>query len=123
MNWTVSINLGSGNLIEGCKEITAQVLAEPIKSRGDKTAASKPLQIRGSLPPAPAINQLYRQWKLLYQEFYRERSWHSVREIEIESGGVTYFSGVEFNELCQQLIAQLNNWLDLHLVSYYRSQT
>ena len=93
MSWTVSINLGSGNLQQGCSEITAQISVD--KSLGnlsDKFAAPKPLQIRGSLPPAPEIEQLYRQWKLLYQEFYRERSWHSIREIKIESGGTTYFS-------------------------------
>ena len=112
MNWTVSLNLGSGNLQCGCEEITAQVsLAVPTKLAG-RSSVSKPLQIRGSLPPAPEIEQLYRQWKLLYQEFYRERSWHSIREIKIESGGITYFSEVEFNELCEQLIAQLNKWLD-----------
>ena len=111
MNWTVSINLGSGNLQQGCKEITARVSSVQVRNL-PANAAPKPLQIRGSLPPAPEIEQLYRQWKLLYQEFYRERSWHSIREIKIESGGITYFSEVEFNELCQQLIAQLNNWLD-----------
>ena len=113
MNWTVSINLGSGNLQQGCCEITVQVSANiSVKNLSDTFVAPKPIQIRGSLPPAPEIEQLYRQWKLLYQEFYRERSWHSIREIKIESGGVTYFSEVEFNELCRQLNAQLNHWLD-----------
>lgn len=113
MSWTVSINLGSGNLQQGCGEITAQVSVDrSLGNLSDKFAAPKPLQIRGSLPPAPEIEQLYRQWKLLYQEFYREQSWHSIREIKIESGGTTYFSEVEFYDLCQQLTAQLNNWLD-----------
>lgn len=113
MSWTVSLNLGSGNLQQGCQEITAQVLSDlSLQNRAGKFSTSKPLQIRGSLPPAPEIERLYRQWKLLYQEFYREQSWHSIREIVIESGGITHFSEVEFDELCQQLIAQLNHWLD-----------
>ena len=111
MNWTVSLNLGSGNLQRGCEEITAQVSSQ-VSDVSTNSTIFKPLQIRGSLPPAPEIEQLYRQWKLLYQEFYRERSWHSIREIKIESGGITYFSEVEFNELCEQLIVQLNKWLD-----------
>lgn len=111
MTWTVSLNLGSGNLQRGCDEITARVSLD-VSATTDRSAASKPLQIRGSLPPAPEMEQLYRQWKLLYQEFYRERSGHSIREIKIESGGITYFSEVEFNELCEQLITQLNKWLD-----------
>ncbi|WP_019509616.1 CHASE2 domain-containing protein [Pleurocapsa sp. PCC 7319] len=114
MSWTVSINLGSGNLQQGCGEITAQVSSEKsVRNLSPRFAAPKPLQIRGSLPPAPEIEQLYRQWKLLYLEFYREQSWHSIREIKIESGGITYFSEVEFYELCQQLTTQLNNWLDV----------
>ena len=112
MSWTISLNLGSGNLQRGCEEITAQVSFDAPAELSDKNAAFKPQQIRGSLPPAPEIEQIYRQWKLLYQEFYRERSWHSIREIKIESGGITYFSEVEFNELCEQLIARLNQWLD-----------
>ncbi|VEP14382.1 conserved membrane hypothetical protein [Hyella patelloides LEGE 07179] len=113
MSWAVSINLGSGNLQHGFGEITAQVSSNmSVRNLSDKFVAPKPLQIRGSLPPAPEIEQLYRQWKLLYQEFYRERSWHSIREIKIESGGITYFSEVEFYELCQQLTTQFNKWLD-----------
>ena len=112
MNWIISLNLGSGSLQRGCQEITARVLsAKKIQNAAD-LVTSKPLQIRGSLPPAPEIERLYRQWKLLYQEFYREKSRHSIREIKIESGGITYFSEVEFNELCEQLAVQLSNWLD-----------
>ena len=110
MSRTISLNLGSGNLQRGCEEITARVLS--IASKDRDVVESKPLQIRGSLPPAPEIERLYRQWKLLYQEFYRERSWHSIREIKIESGGITYFSEVEFSESCQQLIVRFNQWLD-----------
>ena len=112
MSWTVSLNLGSGTLQRGCEEITVQISSAELVDNSTSITTSKPLQIRGSLPPAPEIEQLYRQWKLLYQEFYRERSWHSIREIKIESGGITYFSEVEFHELCEQLIVQLNKWFD-----------
>lgn len=107
------INLGSGNLQTGCVEVTAQ-----ISPAGSNHYSVK---CRGSLPPAPELEQLYQNWQLLYQEFCREGSSRSgptqnpssasTRMIQVESYGVTNFSEVEFREVCQQLITSLNTWL------------
>jgi methionine-rich copper-binding protein CopC len=98
MNFSaVIINLGSGNLNEGCPEITAQV----IPSNGYPST-----QIRGSLPPDLGLAELYRQWQLLYREYYQE-----TRAIEIDNSGVTHFSEIEFRDLCEQLKLRFNAWL------------
>lgn len=98
MNFSaVIINLGSGNLNEGCPEITTQV----IPSNGYPST-----QIRGSLPPDLGLAELYRQWQLLYREYYQE-----TRAIEIDNSGVTHFSEIEFRDLCEQLKLRFNAWL------------
>lgn len=113
MSRLVVINLGSGDLSNGYRDVTAQISLA--------TGGRHPAQCRGSLPPAPEIAQLYRNWQLLYREFYRERRSRSAqtqrsslptREIAIEPGGVTNFSEVEFRHLCQQLKTRLNAWLN-----------
>ncbi|NJK49096.1 CHASE2 domain-containing protein [Candidatus Gracilibacteria bacterium] len=104
MSRLVVINLGSGNLLDGCSEVTAQIsLAESDRH---------PIQCRGSLPPAPEIDQLYKTWQLLYREFYREPGSRSTRTIKIESEGVTHFSEIEFRDLSQRLKTLLNDWLN-----------
>ncbi|MCG8368422.1 MAG: CHASE2 domain-containing protein [Pseudanabaenales cyanobacterium] len=104
MSKLVVINLGSGDLQNGCPDVTAQI---------SPTANSHhPMKSMGSLPPAPELGQLYKRWQLLYREFYRERSAPSTRAISIESAGVTHFSEVEFSDLSQQLKIQLNAWLN-----------
>ena len=108
MSKLVVINLGSGDLQNGCLEVTAQTSS----IGSDSLHARHPLQSRGRLPPAPEIEQLYQRWQLLYREFYRERNSRSQRTIQIESGGVTHFSEVEFRDLTRQLKKQLNAWLD-----------
>ena len=104
MSRLVVINLGSGDLQQGCPSITAQI-SHPDGSRHS-------MQFRGSLPPAPEIERLYQLWQLLYEAFYRMRSLRSSPDFEIISNGMfTHFSEVEFRRLCQQVHAQLNAWL------------
>ncbi len=110
----VVIKLGQGSLFDGCRDITAQISSV---SR-DRLLT----QYRGSLPPAPVLAQIYRNWRLLYQTFYcwqrpdsgDSQTSHlpSTREIKIQPGGVTHFSEVEFYNLCQQFNKQLNQWLN-----------
>ena len=103
MSRLVVINLGEGNLRSGYPNVTVQIATENESPSG---------QFRGGLPADPKLEQLYKNWQLLYREFYREQNSRSVRGIEIESGGVTQFSSVEFRHLGQQLEAQLNVWLN-----------
>lgn len=102
MNQLVVINLGSGTLSEGCHHITADILSDP-EHRPSKRCL-------GSLPPAPELADLHRNYRLLYAAFY---GWHSdvTREITLEKGGLTHFSRVEFHDVCQQLERQMNAWL------------
>jgi CHASE2 domain-containing sensor protein len=102
MSRLVVINLGSGNLLDGCSEVTAQISL----SESDR----HPIKCRGSLPPAPEIERLYKTWQLLYREFYRSGS-RLTRTIKIESEGVTHFSEIEFRDLTQRLKTFLNAWL------------
>ncbi|NJL10086.1 MAG: hypothetical protein HC908_07690 [Calothrix sp. SM1_7_51] len=68
------------------------------------------MEWRGSLPAAPDIVQLYRNWQILYDALYRRQGW-SVR-LEIKQSDVTNVSEVEFYDLCQQLTSRLNAWLN-----------
>lgn len=104
MSKFVVINLGSGDLQTGCPTVVAQI-SQAISDR-------YPMKCIGSLPPAPELEQLYKQWQLLYREFYRERGSPSTRAISIEMGGVTHFSEIEFSDLSQQLKIQLNAWFN-----------
>jgi CHASE2 domain-containing sensor protein len=104
MSKLVVINLGPGDLQNGCPTVVAQI-SQAVSDR-------YPMKCIGSLPPAPELEQLYKQWQLLYREFYRERSSPSTRTITIEVGGVTHFSEIEFSDLSQQLKIQLNSWFN-----------
>jgi CHASE2 domain-containing sensor protein len=101
MSRLVVINLGSGNLLDGCFEVTAQISL----AKSDR----HPIKCIGSLPPAPEIEQLYKTWQLLYKEYYR---FGSTRTIKIESEGVTHFSEIEFRDLTQRLKTLFNAWLN-----------
>ncbi|NJP09694.1 MAG: CHASE2 domain-containing protein [Leptolyngbyaceae cyanobacterium RU_5_1] len=104
MSKLVVINLGSGDLQNGCPTVMAQI-SQAITDR-------YAMKCIGSLPPAPELEQLYKHWQLLYREFYRERSSPSTRTITVEMGGVTHFSEIEFSDLSQQLEVQMNGWLN-----------
>ena len=103
MSRLVVINLGLGNLQNGCPNISAQILPE--------AGSSHSMQFLGSLPPAPALDQLYRRFQILYREFYRQRSQGEIRKLTAVPEVLTQFSEVEFRDLCQQLKKQLDAWL------------
>lgn len=102
MSQLVVINLGFGTLAEGCEYVTAELL-----SSSDKRPSRRSV---GSLPAAPDLAALYRNYRLFYTAYY---GWQpdATREITIEKGGLTRFSKVEFDEVCQQLEQQMNAWL------------
>ncbi|MEB3216716.1 MAG: NB-ARC domain-containing protein [Nostocales cyanobacterium 94392] len=115
---SVVINLGYGNLTEGFPVVTAGLweLNNPRRQ-----------QFVGSLPAAPNLVELYRNWRLIYQSLcdrlpptpkvYRIAS-SSLRnftdddEIEIDEGDITNVSSVDFHDLCQRLQLDINNWLE-----------
>ena len=112
MSRLVSINFGSGNLQTGFANVIVRISATEDDSSNDNYGLQHLLQSNGSLPPAPEIVELYQNWQLLYREYYQELSSRSTRAIEIEPGGITNFSEVEFSNLAQELKIRLNAWLN-----------
>ncbi|MEM7555915.1 MAG: NB-ARC domain-containing protein [Cyanobacteria bacterium P01_A01_bin.84] len=112
---SVIINLGIGDLYEGFPVVTAGLW---------EFNNPRPQQFKGSLPPAPDLVDLYGKWRLIYQNlcdraiaipFDRDPSSFmrssTDDEIEIDEGDVTNISIVDFQDLCQQLQLNINNWL------------
>jgi WD40 repeat protein/energy-coupling factor transporter ATP-binding protein EcfA2 len=108
MNKSVLINLGSGDLYEGFPRVTAQLRS---------TANALPEQYIGSLPAAPELIELYRNWQLIYRSLcarFQLLSPHQAvedDELEMGEGLITNISELSFEELCQQLQVGLNGWL------------
>jgi WD40 repeat protein len=108
MNKSVLINLGSGDLYEGFPRVTAQLRS---------AANALPEQYIGSLPAAPELVELYRNWQLIYRSLCARFQLLSPTEVaeddELEIGErlVMNVSELSFEELCQQLQAGLNDWL------------
>ncbi|MBD2535505.1 CHASE2 domain-containing protein [Nostoc flagelliforme FACHB-838] len=101
MSKLVVLNLGKGDLYKGFPDVTVQL---------GLTNDHRAMEFRGSLPAAPEIPQLYRNWQILYSALYHYYGW-SVR-LEIEETDVTNFSEVEFNDLCEELSFRINLWLN-----------
>jgi CHASE2 domain-containing sensor protein len=102
---SIIIDLGIGDLYGGLPRVTAQVWAGEL---------SRPEKFVGSLPPAPAIVDLYRDWRSLYQSLCDRRPLRSIAlddDLEIDETGITNVSQVSFEELCQILEDALNAWL------------
>ncbi len=104
------LSLGQGNLHQGLPAVTAQ-LGEPDNSYRMKFTAS--------LPAAPEISELYRNWQSLYRAFYQR---HNLRlgseeieenydDFEIEEAYITNVSEVDLTHLCQQFTNSINAWL------------
>lgn len=102
MSKLIVLNLGRGSLYEGFSDVTVQ-----IGLANDQRA----MEFRGSLPPAPDISQLYQNWQLLYSALYQHYGWNTRLEV-VEDDGLTNFSEVEFNILCEQLLSRINAWLN-----------
>jgi CHASE2 domain-containing sensor protein len=114
MSKSVVINLGTGDLGDGLPRVTAQLwLVEH----------SRPEQSIGSLPPAPCILELYRNWRSVYHTLWacmampkgdpttlRSAS-HKPIDLEINDTCITNISQASFERLSQSLQDALNNWL------------
>jgi WD40 repeat protein len=121
MSKSVIINLGSGDLHQGFPSVTVQLCTE---------GNPLPEQFVGMLPAAPALIELYRNWQLVYRglcdrlaaggqrhrisstpEHPSQTLPLAVGQIKISEAGITNVSQVDFDELCQQLQANINTWL------------
>lgn len=110
MSKSVVIHLGLGDLYSGLPRVTAQLWSGEL---------SRPEQMIGSLPAAPELAELYRNWRSLYYSLCDRQSLRSTAEIglkleddlEIDHSGVTNVSQVSFEQLSQTLQNALNTWL------------
>jgi CHAT domain len=113
MSKLIVINLGDGDLYNGFPRVTAQIWTEK---------NPYPEEFIGSLPPAPYLAELYRNWQSIYQALCDRKELRSLSqlqevpeveddELEIDAGGITNVSVISFNEVCQKLEHSINNWL------------
>ncbi len=94
----IIINLGRGNLQDGCHNVVVQLLDNYGRCLQ---------QLNGDLPRAPKLASLYQQWKSSYLAFYQAKS---LRISLIESEGMRYSEG-DFKQVCQKFGQEFNNWL------------
>ncbi|MDY7023772.1 MAG: CHAT domain-containing protein, partial [Cyanobacteriota bacterium] len=125
MNKLVILSLAQGSLEYGFTVVTAQLWMEGVekinqpiirrfqslrKKQISSAVTPSSMKFLGSLPPAPELEFLYRQWQLLYNALSQRLGW-SVR-IRIEHEEILQVSEVDFHRICLELKAQLNTWLN-----------
>jgi CHASE2 domain-containing sensor protein len=109
MSRLVVLSLGQGNLEDGFPAVTVQ-LGEQNNPYGMKFTAS--------LPAAPEISVIYRNWRSLYLLFHQRLGLRLNAEaevdddFEIEEGYVTNISEADLHDLCEQLDNSINAWLN-----------
>ncbi|MBD2000121.1 CHAT domain-containing protein [Leptolyngbya sp. FACHB-541] len=101
MSQLVVLSLGTGDLHSGFPVVTAHLWECP---------ELPPVKFIGSLPAAPQISVTYRSWQLLYHALCHRLDLSA--RIEVEASDITNVSAVEFSELCEQLVDQINVWLN-----------
>lgn len=99
MNKLVVLSLGTGDLNNGFPSVTTQLW---------EAGNPHPMKFTGSLPAAPTLPQLYRDWQLLYFALYQRLK----PRIEIDAANITNVSDADFGELCQRLSNTINAWLN-----------
>jgi WD40 repeat protein/energy-coupling factor transporter ATP-binding protein EcfA2 len=107
MSKSIAINLGQGNLDQGFPRVTVQLwgIDSPL-----------PEQFVGSLPPAPDLVELCRSWQSIYQNICDRQHWRSSLQeddddLEIDEGGITNVSVLDFHSVCSRLQQRMNDWL------------
>lgn len=109
MSRLVVLSLGQGNLEDGFPAVTVQ-LGEQNNPYGMKFTAS--------LPAAPEIAVIYRNWRSLYSFFYQRIGLRVQSDIEvdddfeIEEAYITNVSEVDLHDLSEQLDNSINAWLN-----------
>ncbi|MBN3874048.1 CHASE2 domain-containing protein [Nostoc sp. JL33] len=68
-----------------------------------------PVKLTGSLPAVPELSELYRRWQLLYAAVHQH--FGSNQRIKVHSQDITNISVNDFDQVCQQLQANINAWL------------
>jgi WD40 repeat protein len=108
MSKSIVINLGHGDLREGFPTVTVQLWS---------IGHSFPEQFMASLPPAPELVELYRDWQMIYlnlcSRFITLSPLYEIEEddkLEVEEAGINNISVIDFDDLCQQLQQSINNW-------------
>ena len=99
MIWTVILGLGFGSLTDGFPLVTAQ-----LKKQG-KTV----YQFRGSLPPAPEVEEMQRRWISICAGVKSSRN---SSRIKIKGAGKTNISEDNPEAVCEGLKAEMNKWLE-----------
>ncbi|WP_413165348.1 CHASE2 domain-containing protein [Capilliphycus salinus ALCB114379] len=127
MSKLIILSLAQGSLKHGFPVVTAQLWTEesfekinapfyrryqPFKTNRFSPSTTTPnsMKFLGSLPPAPDLEQLYKQWQLLYNALSQRLGW-SVR-IKIDSEEILQVSEIDFHRTCIELQIQMNTWLN-----------
>lgn len=103
------LSLGHGDLQSGFPAVTAQLWQEN---------STRWMKFRGSLPAAPEICQLYKDWQSQYLTSYQCLDLHPRLEILDSSEEVSEepgFSSEKFSNLCDRFSDSINGWLDSEL--------
>ncbi len=122
MGRLVTLNFSRGNFYEGFPDVTMQ-LGEP--------NSHYQMRFSASLPAAPEIPEIYRDWQSLYsglcQRLCLRRGSEEIVDdsessdnnnnfsddsFEIEEAYITNISELDINDLCQQFSKLLNRWLN-----------
>lgn len=98
-------------LSEGCVSLTfwdgSLHQGYPLTADIRVGALAEPLKFHGSLPPAPELIQLYRQWQTLYRQAFS-----TCARIQFEhQAEITNVSHQELKLLADQLAQQFQSWL------------
>ncbi|MHC5767078.1 MAG: CHASE2 domain-containing protein [Nostoc sp.] len=101
MSKLVVFSFLGGDLNQGFPVVTAQLWCDN---------QFVPVKLTGSLPPAPELSELYRRWQLLYAAVHQRLDRNNQR-IKVHSQDITNISVNDFDEVCQQLQANINAWL------------
>lgn len=107
MSQVVVLKLGAGNWQLGFPLVLVQHW---------EAEESVPVQLSGSLPPAPHLAARYGQWRSLYtalsSRFVSRRATRGKSGIEIDDDDITNVSQAAFQDLCAQLKQDFNRWLE-----------
>ncbi|MEH1816808.1 MAG: CHASE2 domain-containing protein [Nostoc sp.] len=101
MSKLVVFSFLGGDINQGFPVVTAQLWCQN---------QFVPVKLTGSLPPAPELSELYRRWQLLYAAVHQRLDRNNQR-IKVHSQDITNISVNDFDEVCQQLQANINAWL------------
>lgn len=103
MEQRILLNLGQGDWQTGFASVTAQLWENE----------QPPIQVVGSLPPAPHLATQYERWQQLYEAIYASQSrWRrAATDFEFAAADPTNVSQQEFVTLCTSLQTDLNQWL------------